>query len=234
MSNLVARPNLWKIPTWEQRLIHYLAVFERALVLVMQEEEPPILEKELNRLLDLKLVDACVELDKRQRFSHPTPETKNPSDPEFRETQTYEEKRPDFQWTHIDQSIPDAPVKRSFTIECKRLGKGQNFNKKYVTRGVIRFRHPGWRYGKDLSEGLMIGYIQSGEHNGIRAKIDETLRSEDIDELTCNDSEWKKAGVSRLEHRFTREFPVSPFRLIHFWLDLRGRMEHAGASGPGG
>nr|VFK11958.1 MAG: hypothetical protein BECKLPF1236A_GA0070988_100628 [Candidatus Kentron sp. LPFa]VFK27873.1 MAG: hypothetical protein BECKLPF1236C_GA0070990_1005410 [Candidatus Kentron sp. LPFa] len=216
--------NLWSRPAWKDHLDHYLAVFERVLLLLRQDGETPILEKELNRLLDLKLVDACVELDKRQRFFHPTLEAKNPSDPEFRETQTYEEKRPDFQWTHIDQSIPGAPVKRSFTVECKRLGKPinrRNLNKEYVTRGVIRFRHPGWRYGKDLSEGLMIGYIQSGEHNGIRAKIDETLRSEDIDELTCNDSEWKKAGVSRLEHRFTREFPVSPFRLTHFWLDLR-------------
>nr|VFK16875.1 MAG: hypothetical protein BECKLPF1236B_GA0070989_11047 [Candidatus Kentron sp. LPFa] len=222
MSKGTTLRNLQSRRIWEKRLAHYLAVFERALALLGQEERLPINEPELSRQLDFKLRIVCRELDPQGRFGRPVREAENLADSKFDTIQTHERKKPDFQWQYDDLEEPDPQsAMRSFAVECKRLGKGQNFNKKYVTRGVIRFRHPGWRYGKDLSEGLMIGYIQSGEHNGIRAKINETLRSEDIDELTCNDSEWKKAGISRLEHRFTREFPVSPFRLAHFWLDLR-------------
>nr|VFK43807.1 MAG: hypothetical protein BECKTC1821D_GA0114238_101833 [Candidatus Kentron sp. TC] len=226
MSNAGTRPNLWKLPTWAKHLDHYLAVFERALMLLGQEEESPILERELNRLLDVKLVDACVELDKKQRFSHPVAEAKNPPDPKFRETQPYEEKWPDFQWTHIDQSMASKPEKRSFAIECKRLGepvKGRNLNREYVTKGVIRFQHPDWKYGQKLPDGLMIGYVQNGELNEILVEIDGALRDRAINELARDDEGWREDAVSRLSHRFARKFPISPFRLTHFWLDLRHR-----------
>jgi len=216
--------NLQSRRIWEKRLTHYLAVFERALVLLGQEEEPPILEKELNRRLDLKLVDACVELDPKQRLSHPVREAKNPPDPEFDTTQTHEEKIPDFQWEYIDQSKLGAPVKRSFAIECKRIGKpvkGHNLNKEYVTKGVLRFQQPDWKYGDKLPDGAMIGYIQAKDHDKILAEINNTLRGAAIDELAIDNPGWWEGGVSKLAHCFTREFPVSPFRLFHFWLDIR-------------
>ena len=32
---------------------------------------------------------------------------------------------------------------------------------------------------------------------------------------------WNHGAVSHLEHEFDRPLDVSPFRLFHFWVDLR-------------
>nr|VFJ89429.1 MAG: hypothetical protein BECKLFY1418B_GA0070995_101512 [Candidatus Kentron sp. LFY] len=230
MSEMAALRNLWSRPTWEDRRAHYLAVFERALVLLGEEKKLPTEERELSRRLWFKLLIVCRELDPEERFGRPMGEAKNLLDPKSDAIQTHEEKEPDFQWRYDDPKVSDPQfATRSFTIECKLLGK-RGLSRKYVKEGIIRFQHPGWKYGRDLPDGAMIGYIQAMDHDGILAEINDTLRHGAINGLARDDPDWQKGGVSKLMHHFVREFPVELFRLIHFWLDLRSQGDNLQAN----
>nr|VFJ43772.1 MAG: hypothetical protein BECKDK2373C_GA0170839_100652 [Candidatus Kentron sp. DK] len=227
MSRQATLRNLRSRLSWEERLAHYLAVFEQALVLLGEDKKPPTEERELNRRLWFKLLIVCRKLDPGGRFGRPVREAENLPDSKSDTTRTHERKEPDFQWQYDDLEESDpTDAMRSFAIECKRLGKpvkGRNLNKEYVTEGVVRFRHPGWKYGDKLSVGAMIGYVQASDHDRIHAEINEALRREEIEALVPSDPRWREGAISKLAHSFEREFPVSPFCLTHFWLDLRNR-----------
>ena len=135
-----------------------------------------------------------------------------------------ERKKPDFKWGFVDHACKDEfKGDRDFDIECKRLGKSTKPSL-YVQDGIRRFITDEHRYGEDESSGAMIGYIENMEFDDIlqevNAEIAITLRS--VPQLSKPLDGWKEQATSRLEHEFKRPFPISPFHLWHFWIDLRG------------
>jgi hypothetical protein len=139
-----------------------------------------------------------------------------------------ERKKPDFKWGFVDHTCEDElKGDRDFDIECKRLGKPTSsswkLNKQYVQDGIRRFITNEQRYGEDESSGAMIGYIENMELddilNDVNAAINAT--SEPIPPFSTPAEGWQEHATSRLDHELERPFPVSPFHLWHFWIDLR-------------
>ena len=79
-----------------------------------------------------------------------------------------EYKRPDFQWGICDtnETNPER-MDKFYTLEAKRLGSPSSsqwiLNKNYILNGINRFILVEWGYGKSVSSGAMIGYIQNME-----------------------------------------------------------------------
>lgn len=136
-------------------------------------------------------------------------------------------KRPDFQWGYIDHAEPDPKKSaKHYYVECKRLGTPIRsdwvFNINYISNGVLRFLKRKWNYGRASSSGAMIGYIQSMEAKDILTEVNEEACNSNISEIELSHEDWRKNGVSRLDHEFERPNVLpSPFKLRHFWLDLR-------------
>ena len=225
MSRSGSRPSLFQRELWLTRRTHYVAVIERALVLLRQRSELPVSERKLVRELHFTSVTARRELDPNGFYERPIFETQNLPDSEADELEPFENKRPDIQWFHDDEdATDDRHRERSFAIECKRLGSrtasGWDVNEQYVTGGVRRFRSPEWRYGNHMGEGMMIGFVQDMELPAILDVVNAQLVNESVASLRV-EATFVKNGVSRLEHEFERAFPQSPFRLLHRWLDIR-------------
>lgn len=224
MSGSGPRPSLIQRQLWETRRAHYIAVFDRALLLLRERSELPIPERKLVRELRVTTTTARREIDPDGRFWAPTFETQNLPDPDSDELEPFEKKIPDIQWVHDDgDAMDDRHRQKSFVIECKRLGSkmaGRDFNHLYVTEGVHRFRSPNWRYGNHMSEGMMIGFVQDMELPDVLGAVNTHLANESVAPLRL-ERDFAANGVSKLEHSFERTFPQSSFRLIHRWLDIR-------------
>ena len=78
-------------------------------------------------------------------------------------------------------------------------------------------------YGKGDDTCGMVGYVQSMEFDGILQEINLAINKnpEPISSLSSPVSGWQEKGASELEHQLERSFPISPFRMHHFWVDLR-------------
>ncbi|WP_164020210.1 hypothetical protein [Pyxidicoccus trucidator] len=180
----------------------------------------------MTRELWFKITTARRELDPEGRFSHPVPQADNLPDPDATEVQSHEFKKPDFQWIHDDDSEADERyIQKSFAIECKRLGAPTKsrwrLNEQYVVGGMNRFRDPRWKYGRGMAEGAMIGFIQNMEFEAISSAIDSDSKRIGFDRISRDPRGWQERSVSRLGNSFRREFPITPFRLFHLWLDIR-------------
>jgi hypothetical protein len=201
-------------------------IFRRALVL-LAASRPDGGEPEINRALY-----DCVQIAVRHRYldgnhvpyapvayearNAPTPATKGTSS-EF--------KIPDFQWGYMDHQQPDPRNSaRYFAIECKRLGKRTRswvFNLHYVEDGIVRFMDPAYRYGKDVREGAMVGYLESMTRETVLAEVNEAAVSHNLAPLA-----YLKSGPGPLHefaHRFERDFRISPFTLSHLWVEAPPR-----------
>lgn len=226
MSDPPRRPSLVSVRRWQARRDHYLAVFERALDLLRECSDLPEDEPNLTRELWFKLTTATRELDPRGRFGHPLSQMDNLPDPDSANIQPYEVKRPDFQWIHDDSSeVDDRKAMKSFAIECKRLGEktrsGWDLNFQYVAGGIRRFHSPDWKYGHNMAEGAMIGFVQNMDMEAIALIVDSGSVGMGYGSVTRERRGWQEKGVSYLASSFSRGFAVSPFRLIHLWLDIR-------------
>ena len=135
-------------------------------------------------------------------------------------------KRPDFQWGYINHSEPDPRKSaKHYYIECKRLGTPIRsdwvFNQNYISNGVLRFVKQEWKYGRASSSGTMIGYIQNMKAKEILTEVNQEAHNSNITAIQLNSEGWKKNSVSRLDHEFDRQVLPTPFKLRHFWVDLR-------------
>jgi hypothetical protein len=217
-------PSLRSRNFWAKREAKYLAILERALLLLRAKASLPEAEVDLNRLLYFCLLKATRELYPHDEVA-PTPECNNQPDPDDEARSTREQKRPDFQWIYLDKYEADASrCSKQFVVECKRLGKSRRadwvLNSNYVNHGVCRFQDRQWAYAKRFASGAMVGYWQSMEAEEILTEVNVELRKKTLSEIARRGT-WKPAAVSSLEHQFERLFVVSPFRLCHRWVDLR-------------
>lgn len=211
---------------WAERESRCLTIIDRALVLLSEEGDLPETESELNRRLYFCLLAATRELYPDDVVA-PISECNNQPDLDDEARSMREQKRPDFQWVYLDryESDPGRSCKQ-FVVECKRLGEPCRvdwvFNVNYVDHGIRRFRDRRWAYGQRFASGAMVGYWQSMGECQVLDEVNERSRMNSIPELVIVGA-WNMRGVSRLVHVFDRPFPLSPFRLHHLWLDLRGR-----------
>ena len=215
-------PRLRTLGIWAKREAMFIAILERALLLLQAELDLPDSECDLNRLFYFRLLKASRDLYPSEPVS-PMMECNNQPDPDDEAPVAREHKRPDFQWSYLDKYEPDHErSSKQFTVECKRLGTPRKadwiFNIHYVRNGICRFRDPAWGYGQRFPSGAMVGYWQSMEPAQVLTEVNQEAAKNGLSEIVPV-SEQK--GLHHSEHSLDRTFPVSPFRLRHLWIDLR-------------
>ena len=219
-------PLISDLPLWERHEQRVLAIMRSALVR-LSTKNPSGDEHELNR----ELYDCILEvngenqdsgsdecLDHAPILDGPTPPT-----PGTRGS-LIARKRPDLQWGYIDhQARNRRRGVRNFVIECKRLGvpsrSGWAFNIHYVDDGVRRFVDLQWTYGEDVATGAMVGYVESSTLPQIVADVNGALKPLRVLALTL--PLGMGGPLTEMEHQFDRPFEISPFRLVHLWIDIR-------------
>lgn len=132
---------------------------------------------------------------------------------------------PDFVWGFVDHRDPDPHRNaRELAIECKRLreaSRSWKYNESYVVDGIQRFLDANKKYGIGVCSGVMVGYWQSMDSKDILDEINTAAQAHGVPDLELSRDGWKASSISRLDHRFNRAFPDSPFQLRHLWVDLR-------------
>ena len=218
-------PSLRSGGLWSRREAHFLKVIGRALEILGARRPHPSDEVGLNRLLYFALLEASRELDPKGVHPPPMQESCNQPDPDDTVRATREAKRPDFQWGFFDPHEPDARYSAmQFVVECKRLGASGKpawvLNENYVVHGVARFVLPEWSYAKRFSSALMIGYWQNMTFPAILAEVNLATAANSLPHLVACPGAHPRKNVTELEHSLTRPFPISPFKLRHWWVDL--------------
>jgi hypothetical protein len=86
---------------------------------------------------------------------------------------------------------------------------------------VKRFVEKEWSYGYGCESGLMIGYIQGMEFEDILRWVNQYAIKHSLPVIKLK-GRWDERDVSNLENRLNRpQVPISPFKLVHLWIDLR-------------
>ena len=221
----MARPRISELNTWEKYKRKIFEVMIEALAILQDETRSEEDEPVLNR----RLYNCFVQANHRLKLNHhlPTPEGKNPPDPDDEERATRENKIPDFYWHFVDHTMLDSRrCARRFVLECKRLGKppssGWILNENYVQNGICRFITEEHGYGKGDESGAMIGYVQHMEFDVVFCEVNATIaiNGEPVTILQPPVGGWKVDGISCLDHTFERSFAKTPFHLWHLWVDL--------------
>ncbi len=156
----------------------------------------------------------------------PTIDANNQPSPEDAQAAPREEKRPDFQWSFQDDQAEDLyRARRTYVVECKRLGKPSSsswvLNRNYVEHGTRRFVEASHLYGKDDMAGGMIGYVQSMDVATISTEVNMHLASVPLPALPIPRAHGSSGFIHASEHVLSRTAARSPFFLRHFWVDLR-------------
>ncbi len=225
------RRSLLSNALWAKHEAHYFKAFSRALELLRETSSLPLEEVGLNRELYFCLLKANRELDPEGAYPPPMAECCNQPDPNDRVRAERESKRPDFNWGFTDPHEEDFRTSaKQFVVECKRLGAAPRsdwiLTENYVEHGIQRFIDPVWSYAKRFPTAVMIGYWQTMESDDILKEVNQAAKRRKLAQITLSIDGWKIAGVSKLQHSLVRSFPISPFRLDHFWIDIRGKGGH--------
>ena len=218
-------PLISDLPLWERHERRVLAILRSALHR-LRARRPEGAEPKLNRELYLCILEVNRENKESGGLwldSPPVLDARNPPTPDTEDSAS-ERKIPDLSWGYIDHQERDPRRSvRNFTIECKRLGSpsssGWNFNVRYVKDGVRRFTDLKWRYGKDVAKGSMVGYVESLTPEQIVAEVNGVLSQLRVSALTLPPG--PDGSLTEMEHSFGRPFAISPFRLVHLWIDIR-------------
>ena len=214
--------------TWPRYKEDIVRVILEALTMLREREDLIADEVDLNRKLFFCFKRAAHKL----RLSHhlPVPEGKNPPYEDDEQRAARENKRPDFYWQFCDASVDDPKwCDRRFVLECKRLGKPRSstpnwiLTRNYIQHGITRFLSGEHEYAKGDDSGAMIGYVENMEFDVILSEVNTYMASSTvpISPLSIPAKGWQKDGISALEHTLIRTFPISPFLLLHFWIDFR-------------
>lgn len=224
----VRRNSLLSTALWTKHEAHYFRAFLRALELLREMSSLPVEEVGLNRELYFCLLRANRELDPEGAYPPPMAECCNQPDPTDGVRAQRESKRPDFNWGFTDPHEGDFRMSaKQFIVECKRLGAAPRaswiLNQNYVEHGVLRFIDPTWSYAKRFPSAVMIGYCQSMGWDDILKEVNQAGKRRNLPPIALSIDGWRMAATSKLQHLLVRSFPMSPFRLDHLWLDIRGK-----------
>lgn len=221
----ISQGNFWE--NYKKDIFHIIRV---ALTILKSQSNLPISEADSkSHSLNRELYRCFRKAVYRKGLTHllPTPEGRNPPyEGDIKPTQ-HESKIPDFYWHIADpQSMDEDTCERRFILECKRLGMptspGWILNENYVRDGIRRYITSPHEYGKGDDIGGMIGYVQSMKLDEILDEVNAAIQNspELIPELKLLSDNWSKDGIGELGQELTRHFPLSPFFLHHFWIDL--------------
>jgi len=220
----VTGPRIPDLPSWEQYEQRVLAILRSSLHR-LRVQRPEGDERTLNREFYFCILDAIRDHIESGGSLDQLPfyEAQNPPTPDTEDSAS-EQKIPDLSWRYMDHQERDPRRSvRSFAIECKRLGSpsraGWNFNLHYVRDGVRRFIDCEWQYGRDVASGAMVGYIESLPPEEIVAEVNRELIQMEVPALDL--PEGAHGSLAEMAHSFSRPFPLSPFRLVHLWIDIR-------------
>ena len=221
----VSGPPIQSSILWAKQEARFLAVLERGLVLLHDKLELPQGEVDLNRELYFSLLSASREANED---ISPLCECNNQPDPDDEKRATREGKRPDFQWVYLDRFEPDPNrSSKQFVVECKRLGFSTRtdwvLNRNYVDHGIVRFINSQWGYARRLASGAMVGYWQSMEGDVILRDVNDAAKKHGISPIVLTLDVQEGDFFVKLEHILERPFDISPFTLLHRWVDLRGK-----------
>lgn len=227
-------PRLSKLNLWKRHEERVCEVLAYALVLLQKRTNLIQDEDELNRELHFCLREANAYFSKQDRGVD-TPfvyEARNQPSYHHNTKHSREDKRPDFQSGYVDHSERD-PYKQDkfFCIECKRLGEPSSsnwiLNENYIKNGIARFFDEGHGYGIEVESGAMVGYVESSDFDIIFQEVNNNLIKllPELTEINFESSAWSSSECNVLVHTFDRTFPISPFLLNHFWIDLRGKLQ---------
>ena len=223
-------PSLFKLHSWEEKKASICEIIRDALVLLQSEQSLPWVEDSpqihsLNRELYKKFSKAVYK--RRSFIDKPTYNGDNPPYKDDKERHPRENKKPDFQWNLTDHLADEEHSARSFVVECKCLGyrkknRSWKLNQEYVTNGIGRFLNASHQYGKGDDSCGMIGYIQNREFEEIFQEVNSTIaQNTQITSSLPTPTQWNVDGITELKHELDRSFPVTPFLMHHFWVDLR-------------
>lgn len=211
------RKETWK--NWEKNILEIFSMALRELI-----AQGPLHEKEnkLNRRLSIVARECNRKWCKTNNVVLPGflfPEGKGQPGPRDAVKQPREDKIPDFTWGLVDHLNDED---KFFHIECKRLReKKYDYCIRYVKDGIRRFVEKEWSYGFGCESGLMIGYIQGMTFSDILHWVNHYTEKHSFPVLVLK-GQWNKNDVSRLENVLNRpDVPISPFKLVHLWVDLR-------------
>lgn len=219
------------ISFWENYKQKVFLVIREALAILVQKTNLPEVEQStqkkhsLNREL-YKCIRSVCNHDAALIYHLPVYEGKNPPGQSVTPADS-ESKIPDFYWHISNHLADDDEAELRFVVECKRLGSPSSsdwiFNENYVLNGIYRFLTDSHEYGKGDEEGGMIGYVQSMTFADILKDVNQAICQSPISitEVLSPADGWVENGISELEQVLERPFPISPFRLFHFWVDIR-------------
>ena len=223
--NRRVRPVIGQKDPWDEWQSYCLACLRLALARLRGRESLPEGENSLNTCLFDQLRIAARELCPLGS-SYPPIRAECQVQPygESDESHRRLKAAPDITWGYEDDREPN-PLKatRDFVIECKRVRSpttsGWIFTKHYVDDGVSRFMDAGKRYGEGVSSAAMVGFWQDGADDSHQSEINSRLKNASLPALASASS--NSEGIGERCHTFTRSFVISPFRLLHLWVDLR-------------
>ena len=224
------RPQLTLVVrSWEEQAEFAFSLVLQALIqLHMQcgaDTDFPDDEKDVSKELGLhldQLVDQNANANGYPDIPRPNYDGVQGRDLNYDQSREHEDKRPDIRFI-IRDAQDENGSHRTLAFECKRLGtsvSGHSLNKDYVEKGIVRFCRQSHRYASASAWGVMIGYIQSSDHNRIFNQVNGHIQNNQIDILTPPSGGWQTV-TSQMEHQFDRPFEITPFRLVHLWVDLR-------------
>lgn len=225
-------PRLSDLNLWKRHQERVCEVLEYALILLSQKPNLIQDEDSLNRELHGCLREANAYLYKMGKGLDTQfyLESRNQPSADHSEKHGRENKRPDLQNGLVDHNEFDPRKQnKNFAIECKRLGmplsSNWRLNENYVNHGISRFVSEEHEYGRDVDSGAMVGYVESSDFDHILGEVNTTLNVVHSAQAPLElQNDWDSSDAKILEHSLQRVFPVSPFALKHFWIDLRGKL----------
>lgn len=221
-------PSIAKLESWASWEAFCLECLQHALEALLNCEALPESENALNARLHgfLRIAATKIRPDgPYDRISYECP-PQSYGEPEDESTRRLKP-TPDFVWGFVDHRDPDPHRNaRELAIECKRLraaSRSWSYNESYVADGIQRFLDEEKKYGIGVRSGVMVGYWQSMDSKDILQEINVAATAHGVPEIQLSGEGWQAAAISRLDHKFSRAFPDSPFQLRHLWPDLRGK-----------
>ncbi|MDR0609895.1 MAG: hypothetical protein LBG58_07285 [Planctomycetaceae bacterium] len=215
---------------WKRHVELYTDIFRQALIVLSTLQEYGEKEISISRQLNDLVQNACFDRGKEITFpicevpiiSKTENNTENKSVDEWQMSG-----RPDFTCRLKNQYASSySESELDFHVECKCLGTPISsswiYNRNYVNHGIMRFDQGDKRYGENVSNGMMIGYILSMKPDDICKEVNsELIEKRHNFEPICISS---RSSLYEASQRLSRTIVLpSDFTLFHIWVVLQSK-----------
>ncbi len=230
-----------EIPTSRALWLRHVERVQYVLFLALQrlraEQGLPLHEEQLDERLYLKARDVyyALKATERPQAFNLFPKGKHSPVQEADLDEEWLRKQPDFKWRMQDDSaVSREGLTKDFDIESKRLGTPTSqtwvLTEQYVISGITRFLSSSHRYGNNVNDGAMIGYIQDWDVAGILGEVNQQVTAQTEYSIpTLRFSNHKQTVIQTRQTLKRSEVVPSSFCLHHLWVDLRSASTSANA-----